>query len=308
MSDFVTINEVGLRDGLQSQPKHASTGQKEALYKALRAAGVSSFEPVSFVHPKAVPQMADAAEFSALIPAAERQQYTALVPNMRGYERAREWGYGWVATVASTTDAFNGRNLNMKTAEAVQVCKDIITQARADGIKVRAYVSGACACPYEGPQPVSVPISMANAFIEAGAEQVSIADTIGAGNPRQLQQILQPLVAAHGSERFNLHLHDTRGLGVAMAWTALECGIRHFDSSVGGVGGCPFAPGATGNVATEDLVYLMHSVGLKTGIDLQALRSAIDVASSITGKEEGGRIVRWLKSQERRTEENVACS
>lgn len=308
MSDQVTINEVGLRDGLQSQPKHASTEQKFKLYQALIAAGVKDLEPVSFVHPKAVPQMADAAELSAMFSADEKQRYTALVPNMRGYERAKECGYGWVATVASTTDAFNGRNLNMTTEQAIAVSKEVIAQANADGIQARAYVSGACACPYDGPQPVSVAINMANEFLAAGAAQVSIADTIGAGNPKQLKEILQPLVAEHGGDKFNLHLHDTRGLGSAMAWTALECGVRHFDSSVGGVGGCPFAPGATGNVSTEDLVYLMHSVGMDTGIDLQKLRAAIDVASGITEKEEGGRIVRWMKSQDLREKQKAEAS
>ena len=298
MSNFVIINEVGLRDGLQSQPQHASTAQKFELYQALLCAGIKEMEPVSFVHPKAVPQMADAAELSAMLNSEDKKRYTALVPNMRGYTRAKECGYGWIATVAATTDAFNGRNLNMTTAQAMQASKDIITQATQDGLQARAYVSAAFSCPYDGVQPVSVAITMAQELLNAGAAQISIGDTIGAGNPKQLKAILQPLINEFGADKFNLHLHDTRGLGTAMAWAALECGIRHFDSSIGGVGGCPFAPGATGNLATEDLVYLMHSVGMETGVDLQKLRAAIDVASSITGKEEGGKIIRWMKSQD----------
>lgn len=300
MSEKIIINEVGLRDGLQNQANHVSTEGKLQLAEALLKAGLKHLEAVSFVHPKAVPQMADAVEVTAGLTQKDTIDYTALVPNLKGYERARENGYKKVALVLSTTDTFNLRNLKMTRDETEAVCRDVIKQARADGIAVRAYVSGALACPYDGVIPVETTIMLVERMLEAGAVEISIADTIGAGNPRQLEQILNPLVKTYGTAPFNLHLHDTRGQGLAMAWAGINCGIRNFDASIGGLGGCPFAPGASGNVATEDLVYMLEQAGFDTGMNWNALVEAVSVAESITGQKLGGKILQWQRSQELR--------
>ncbi|MDX1693209.1 MAG: hydroxymethylglutaryl-CoA lyase [Ketobacteraceae bacterium] len=296
----VIITETGMRDGLQNQPTQVPASDKLRLAEALISAGVTHLEATSFVHPRAVPQMADASEVLAGLKDYENLDVSVLVPNVKGYEKARDHQVTSIGIVCATTDAFNQRNLNMTTEQVKAVCSDILTAARQDGIRVRVYVSGAFACPYDGKIPVQAARDMAAFFIGKGADSISIADTIGAGNPRQVQDILKPLIAEHGAEMFNLHLHDTRGQALAMAWSGLELGIRSFDASVGGLGGCPFAPGASGNVATEDLVYMCEESGLDTGIDWVRLREAVKVAEEATGRTLGGRILTWLKSQEER--------
>ena len=271
MKDSVIINEVGLRDGLQNQPKHVSTDDKARMAELLVAAGLKYIEPVSFVSPKAVPQMADAAELTRRLPQGDDLHYTALIPNLRGYQLARDNGYRTVGLVLSTTDTFNQRNLNMSLEQAAASCEAIIQAARADGVATRTYISGAFACPYDGPVPVTLPQRLTERMFQAGSDEVAIADTIGAGNPRQMKDIMAPLIRDFGAERFYVHLHDTRGLATAMAWAALDLGVRRFDASLGGLGGCPFAPGATGNVVFEDLVFLCESKGFPTGIDLDRL-------------------------------------
>lgn len=301
MRERVFINEVGLRDGLQNQPNPVTTESKLNMAQALLAAGITQLEAVAFVHPKAVPQMADAAAVLAgltTIPLKNDVEISALVPNMKGYLRARENGVSSVAVVVSSTDTFNLRNLNMTTQQATEVCREVIQQARADGVKIRGYVSGALACPYDGKTPVDVVHRMAAEMIECGADEISIGDTIGAGNPQQINDILAPLVQQFGPERFNLHLHDTRGQALAMAWAGITQGVRRFDSSIGGLGGCPFAPGASGNVATEDLVYMLEEAGFDTGIEMSCLRKAVEAAELATGQQLGGRILQWMKSQE----------
>lgn len=296
MREKVIINEVGLRDGLQNQPVIVSTADKLRLFDALVRAGVRHLEPVSFVHPQAVPAMADAAALTALLPMQNAALHlTALVPNHKGYERARDSGYQTVALVLSTTDSFNQRNLNMTRAQATKSCIDMLAAAKKDGIKTRVYVSGAFACPYDGTTPVAATHAITRTMIAAGADEIAIADTIGAGNPQQMKDIMAPLLAEYGAEKFFVHLHDTRGLAAALAWTAADLGVRKFDASIGGLGGCPFAPGATGNVATEDLVYLLEACGFDTGIDIHALREAVTIATRVTQRPQGGRIQSWLQ-------------
>lgn len=300
MVDSVFLNEVGLRDGLQNHPVRVSTPDKLRLAEALVAAGLRELEPVSFVRQERVPAMADAVELTALLPAKDTVAYTALVPNLRGYEQAQAAGYRRVALVLSTTDSFNQRNLNMTLAQAVTSAEKILAQARADGVTTRTYISGALVCPYDGPVPARVPLALAEKMLAAGSDEISIADTIGGGSPKQMTAVLQPLLTNVEAKRVSVHLHDTRGVAQLLAWVALEQGIRHFDASIGGLGGCPFAPGATGNVATEDLVYLCESAGFATGIDMAKLREALAVARAITRDPAlGGRIVRYLESQEK---------
>ena len=304
MREIIHINEVGLRDGLQNQPNPVSTESKLKMASALVAAGVRQFEAVSFVHPKLVPQMADAVEVLDGLREFNQLNIAALVPNMKGYERAREQGVNSVGVVLASTDTFNQRNLNMTLAQTRETCQQVIARARADGVFVRAYISGAIACPYDGKTPVDVVHRLTADMMEAGASEISIADTIGAGNPQQISDILRPLVQQFGADRFNLHLHDTRGLALAMAWAGVMEGVRRFDSSIGGLGGCPFAPGASGNVATEDLVYMLEESGFDTGIDINALRDAVQVAEVATGQHLGGRILKWMQSQELRAAQN----
>ena len=310
MREQVIVNDVGLRDGLQNQPVIVDTATKQRLFDALVRAGVRHIEPVSFVHPKAVPAMADAAELTALLPLTDPALHlTALVPNLKGYERARDSGYRTAALVLSTTDTFNQRNLNMSLAQAIQSCVDIVAQAQQDGVRTRTYIAGSFACPYDGTTPVHVTQELARRMIAAGSDEIAIADTIGAGNPQQMKDILAPLIREFGADKFFVHLHDTRGMAQALAWTACDLGIRKFDASIGGLGGCPFAPGATGNVATEDLVYMLEASGLDTGISVEGLREAVAIAARATGKPElGGRILSWLRSQElRERKKQEAC-
>lgn len=304
MNEKVFINEVGLRDGLQNQPNPVSTAAKLNMARTLIDAGVRQLEAVSFVHPKAVPQMADAVDVLAGLPKRDDLQIAALVPNMKGYERAREQGVNSVAVVLSSTDTFNQRNLNMPLAQAMDTCKQVIQRAKEEGVFTRIYLSGACACPYDGRTPPDVMHRLAQDVIEAGVDEVSIADTIGSGTPQQIVDIVAPLVQQFGADRFNLHLHDTRGQALAMAWAGITQGIRRFDSSIGGLGGCPFAPGASGNVATEDLVYMLEESGFDTGIDLNSLRAAVKAAEEATGQSLGGSIIRWMISQELRQQKN----
>ncbi|MCG8439353.1 MAG: hydroxymethylglutaryl-CoA lyase, partial [Pseudomonadales bacterium] len=243
MSDQAIINEVGLRDGLQNQPVTVDTDTKAQLARLLVDAGMRYLEPVSFVSPKAIPQMADAAALTPLLPHDEGLHYTALVPNLKGYQLARDAGYPTVALVLSTTDTFNQRNLNMSLEQAAQSCEAIIAAAKEDGIATRTYIAGSFACPYDGPMPVTLPQKLAARMFAAGSDEVAIADTIGAGNPQQMKDIMAPLIREFGAEKFYVHLHDTRGLAAAMAWAAADLGVRRFDASVGGLGGCPFAPG-----------------------------------------------------------------
>jgi len=300
MSNFVEINEVGLRDGLQNQSTLIPAKDKLKLAEKLIQANIKFIEATSFVSPKAVPQMADAAEILAGLPALSNEKnicYTALVPNMRGYELAMANNVKSIAVVLATTDSFNQKNLNMSLEKTRAVCRELIQQAKQDNIKVRAYISGACACPYDGKQPVALVRELTNDMVESGADEISIADTTGAGSPAQINEIFETLLMEHSPEKFNVHFHDTRGQAIAMSWEAIRMGIRKFDSSIAGLGGCPFAPGAKGNVATEDLVYMLHSSGFKTGIDFEKLLIAIQVAEEITHSELGGKIMPWVKTQ-----------
>ena len=307
MRDKVTVNEVGLRDGLQNQPRLVPIEGKIAMLEVLMAAGLRSFEVTSFVSPKAVPQLADAAELFARLPTDQGVNYEALVPNMRGYERAIDAGARTISLVLGATDTFNRRNINMTLDEAISVCIAVINRATRDGIKPRAYIAVATACPYEGPTSPCVVFELATKMFAAGAEDVIVADSIGAGNPSQVTHIFETLVARFGAKRLAGHFHDTRGMGLTLTWAALQCGIRKFDSSIGGLGGCPFAPGATGNLATEDLVFMLEESGFQTGIDMGGLRKAISVAEAQVGHGLGGRIMSWCRSQERRGREKASA-
>ncbi|MBO9663615.1 hydroxymethylglutaryl-CoA lyase [Dokdonella sp.] len=294
-ADRVVINEVGPRDGLQSQSRTLDLDQRLAMIEALVAAGLASIEAGSFVSPKAVPQMAGTGELFARLPQRERVRYSALVPNARGYELARAAGANTVSVVLSATETMNRRNINMGLDETASVCAALMQRAAADGADGWAYLAVAYECPFEGPTPVETVERLAATMIEAGARKLIVADTIGAANPAQVRTLIRRLADAFGAPRIGCHFHDTRGMALANVLAALDLGVRDFDSSVGGLGGCPFSPGASGNVATEDVVLMLESMGVETGVDLDALVGAVERCGDLLQSPLGGHSFRWLR-------------
>jgi hydroxymethylglutaryl-CoA lyase len=297
MPDNVIINEVGLRDGLQNQPRLVDTAHKLKLLDALLAAGVRHVEATSFVSPKAVPQMADAAELMARLPARDGIDYSVLVPNVKGYERAKAANAGSVAVTLSCTETMNQRNINMSLSQAEFVCAEVMKLAAAQGLVGRAYLSVAFVCPFEGRVLPDVVIRLATSMLEAGAREIIIADTIGSADPVHVTDVFRSLTRRYGPALLSGHFHDTKGLALANCYAAFGEGVRKFDSSIGGLGGCPFAPGAAGNAATEDLVNMFESAGCATGIDLNKLPAAVEVAEECTGQTLGGRWLKWRRTQ-----------
>lgn len=301
-ADRVVVNEVGPRDGLQSQSRTLDSDQRLAMIEALVGAGLASVEAGSFVSPKAVPQMAGTGELFARLPQRDRVRYSALVPNARGYELARAAGVDTVSVVLSATETMNRRNINMSLDETTSVCAELMARAAADGATGWAYLAVAYECPFEGPTPIERVERLAARMIESGARKLIVADTIGAANPAQVHRLVSSLVGSFGAERIGCHFHDTRGMALADVLAALEEGVRDFDSSIGGLGGCPFSPGASGNVATEDVVLMLESMGLKTGVDLDALVAAVERCSELLHSPLGGHSFRWLGRKAARKE------
>jgi hydroxymethylglutaryl-CoA lyase len=295
-SETVIINEVGPRDGLQNQPRILDPDQRLRLIGALVDAGLPALEAGSFVSPRAVPAMAGTAAVIAGLP--DRPvYYSALVPNRKGYELARAAGVRAIGSVIAASNTFNEKNIRMTTAQAEAVVLDLIDQSRRDGVDALVYVSTAWECPYEGAVAPAVVIDMIGRFLAAGAAEVVVADTIGAADPKATAALMRAAVADFGSARLTCHFHDTRGMALANVYAALGCGIRKFDASIAGLGGCPFAPGASGNVATEDVALLLHQMGFATGIDLGRLVAAAELALELTGAAAGGHSLRWLQRQ-----------
>ncbi len=296
--ETIQITDVSPRDGLQNQAIPVGTDAKLGLIERLVAAGVRSVEVTSFVSPRAVPQMADAAD---LLPRVTGKlpgvRASVLVPNLKGLERASAAGAQEVAVVLSATETMNRKNINMGLTQATDVSALTLQAARERGLRTRAYVAVAFDCPFEGETPLDTVVALAQRMYAAGADEVVIADTIGAASPGMVKQRLQALAQVVPVAQLAVHLHDTRGMGVANAWAALEAGVRRFDASAGAIGGCPFAPGAAGNLATEDLVLMAERSGMRTGIDLYRLLDAIDFAQDALQRPLGGRCITWLRRQ-----------
>lgn len=292
----ITINEVGPRDGLQSQSTHVDLDGRLALVKQLAAAGLQHIEVGSFVSPKAVPQMAGTGDLvRELLNSDLSATPSVLIPNRKGYELAREAGAKNLALVVAATDTMNQKNINMATEQIMTASEELIAAAVDDHLTMQVYLAVAVECPFEGlvaPQQV---IALAERLMQYGAKEVVLADTIGAANPLQMTTLLQPLIDSYGAASFSCHFHDTRGMAVANAYAAAQLGISKFDSSIGGLGGCPFAPGASGNVATEDLAVMFEQMGCDTGINLPGLLDAIDLAHELTSNCYGGKASRWLR-------------
>jgi isopropylmalate/homocitrate/citramalate synthase len=240
----------------------------------LSAAGLPVIEASAFVSPKWVPQMADAADVFAAISRRDGIRYTALVPNLAGLERAYAAGVTEVAVFAAASETFSRRNINQSIAESLDTYRGVCSRASVLGVRVRGYVSTAFGCPFEGDVPPERVVDVCAALIDMGAFEVAVSDTIGIAHPGQVERVVDALAGRIPLDRLALHFHDTRGMALANVLVALERGVRTFDASAGGLGGCPYAPGATGNLATEDLVYMLDGLGIETGVDLQAVVAA----------------------------------
>lgn len=300
MKRHVSIKDVGPRDGLQSLGKTLLVKERVCLINALADAGVPKIEAGSFVSERAVPAMAGADLVFRELAGLDTAELHALIPNSRGYEIAKAAGAGFVMFVVAATETMNLKNVNLSISESMVDAKAVILSSLSHGIVPSACVAVAWECPFEGKTDPSVVRRLVAELVEIGAAEVVIADTIGAANPRAVFELLRGLVKAFGAERIACHFHDTRALGLANAYAALEAGVRRFEASVGGLGGCPFAPGATGNVATEDLVMMLEQMGFRTGIDLVALMEAGSMAGELTGMETGGRAATWRRLQLRK--------
>ena len=308
--DRVSIYEVSPRDGLQNESATVPLRGKLRLVDALVAAGLDRIEITSFVSPKWIPQLADADELAqALLSstwsashglndrsggdggmAAKGVRFSALCPNARGLERAKAAGVEEIAVFMSASETHNKRNVNKTLDATIAAFEETIAPAREAGMRVRGYVSTVWGCPYEGDIDPARAIAIAKKLHDMGCYQVSLGDTIGSGTPRQTREIMTRALGELPNEALAMHMHDTRGTALANIVVGLELGIRHFDASVGGLGGCPYAPGAAGNVATEDLTYMLHGMGVQTGLDLERLVEAAKAAESIVGRKLPGKV------------------
>ena len=296
MAEKVIIKEVAARDGLQAQPKHLTVEQRIALLGALAETGVPELEIGSFVSPKAVPQMAGTDEIAANLPSAQLT-YSALVPNMKGYELAVMAGIRSHAIALAATEEMNQNNIRKSLEDTFVMGEEILDRAAVEGVDIHAYLAVAFECPYEGAVEESLVLEQVDRLMQHQPARLMIADTIGAANPAAVHSMMHKLVDRYGPERLGCHFHDTRAMGLANVYAALQAGVRQFDASAGGLGGCPFAPGAKGNVATEDVVMLCQSIGYDTGLNMPKLLEAVALLSEMIGSPQGGRAHTWLSKQ-----------
>ncbi|KAF1717642.1 hydroxymethylglutaryl-CoA lyase [Pseudoxanthomonas yeongjuensis] len=294
MTDFVRIVEVGPRDGLQNEKAIIATADKIELIDRLSRTGLRSIEATSFVSPKWVPQLADAAEVFGAIARRPGISYPVLVPNEKGYERAREVGAQEVAVFTAASEAFNRKNINAGIDESIERFRPVLERARADGVKVRGYVSTVLGCPYQGEVPVADVVRVAARLHALGCYEVSLGDTIGVGTPRKARAMLKAVASEVPLSALAVHFHDTYGQALANILACLEEGVAVVDSAVSGTGGCPYAKGASGNVASEDVVYLLHGMGLETGVDAAMLSETGLWLSALLGRETGSKVSRAL--------------
>jgi hydroxymethylglutaryl-CoA lyase len=278
----VQIVDVGPRDGLQNIQALVPTEKKVQLINGLTRAGVRRMEATSFVHPKWVPQLADAEHVLAQIKRPDGARFMALIPNQRGYDRAKaSGGVDEVALVVAASETMNQKNVNMSIDASLRAFGTIIERAKSDGIAVRGSIGTAFGCPYEGPVPVEQVLKMTERFFDMGADEVMFADTIGCANPAQVHDLFSRVKDRWPDQPIAAHFHDTRHLALANAFAALQTGVDIYDASVGGLGGCPFTPKGAGNAATEKLVFMLHEMGIETGIDYETLLEVAEFAKSL---------------------------
>jgi hydroxymethylglutaryl-CoA lyase len=285
----VDVYEVGPRDGLQNELRALSTPEKVELIEALVQAGLRRIEVTSFVSPRWIPQIADADKLLRLLPRPPGVVFSALVPNLKGLERAKAANLEEAAIFLSVTESHSRRNINKSVEEAIRTSTEVSREARRAGLKVRGYLSCVWGCPYEGTTRIEKVVEVVKALADLDLYQLSLGDTIGVGTPRQTAEIVGEIQRLLPPEKIALHLHDTRGTALANALVGLSMGVTTFDASIGGLGGCPYAPGAAGNLATEDLVYMLDGLGAQTGVDLPRLVVAGEKAQKLIGRKLPGK-------------------
>jgi hydroxymethylglutaryl-CoA lyase len=292
MTDAVRIVEVGARDGLQNEKTLIAAATKIELIDRLSATGLRSIEATSFVSPKWVPQLADATEVYAGIVKRPGVRYPVLVPNEQGYDRARAVGVDEIAVFTAASEAFNRKNINASIEESLQRFAPVIARAQADGVAVRGYVSTVLGCPYQGDVPVAEVVRVAKALHDMGCYEISLGDTIGVGTPSKAAAMLRAVAEEVPLSALAVHFHDTYGQALANLLACLEVGVRVVDAAVSGTGGCPYAKGASGNVATEDVAYMLQGMGFDIGIDLDALSATGRWLAHWLGRETGSKVTR----------------
>lgn len=288
----VTISEVGTRDGFQIEPEFIPTEQKIEVVNRLSACGLPRIEVTSFVHPKAVPQLKDAAEVMARITRRPGTVYAALVPNDKGASRAVDAGVDEIHTVVSASESHNLANVNMTIAESLEKLRAVAEVARRANVPVVAGISTSFGCPFEGEVSLDHLESVVARLVDLGARGIALADTTGMTNPAQVSRTLERLMPKFRGVEWSLHTHDTRAMAIPNILAAMECGVIHFDASIGGLGGCPFAPGASGNVCTEDLVHCLHAMEVETGINLDQLIETSKYVEQVVGRTLPGQIIK----------------
>ncbi|MEP6907203.1 MAG: hydroxymethylglutaryl-CoA lyase [Pseudoxanthomonas sp.] len=296
MNSHVRIVEVGPRDGLQNEKTQVTTADKIALIDRLSRTGLRSIEATSFVSPKWVPQLADASEVLTGIQRLPGIRYPVLVPNEKGYDRARQAGAQEVAVFTAASEAFNQKNINASIDESIERFRPVLERAHADGVLVRGYVSTVLGCPYQGDVPVAEVVRVAAKLHELGCYEISLGDTIGVGTPHKARAMLKAVASEVPMAALAVHFHDTYGQALANLLACLEEGVTVVDSAVSGTGGCPYAKGASGNVASEDVVYLLHGLGVETGVDLALLSETGLWLSALLGRDTGSKVARALSA------------
>lgn len=304
----VSIYEVGPRDGLQNETAVVPTESKLRLIEGLADAGLRRIEITSFVSPKWIPPLADSREVASRVERREGVTYSALVPNAKGLEGARAAAMEEIAVFLSASETHNQKNVNKTIDETFAAFEEVIPPALEAGMRVRGYVSTVWGCPYEGEVDAERSLAITKRLLDMGCYQVSLGDTIGVGTPGQTERILDRFAEEIPLEKLALHFHDTRGTALANALVGLAKGITTLDASVGGLGGCPYAPGASGNLATEDLVYMLDGLGIDHGVDLEKLVDVAELAQSLVGRELPGRYFRARLGERRRAAERAARS
>ena len=300
MSDKVRIVEVGPRDGLQNEKTSLGVADRIAFIEALLGAGLRTVEVGAFVSPKAIPQMVGSDEVLKGVNHHPDAEFHVLVPNEKGYEAARDAGARVIAVFGSASEGFSRANINCSVAESIERFKPVIARARSDGIKVRGYISCVLGCPYDGEVKPQAVVGVAKILWELGCYEVSLGDTIGVGTPRKARELLRVVAGSVPVAHLAMHFHDTYGQALANLYAGMEEGVRVIDSAAGGLGGCPYAPGATGNVATEDVVYMLQGMGIATGVDMPKLVAATNEISKLIGRSPVSRVAAAINAKRKR--------
>src|SRR5919198_3009960 len=297
MSDAVRIVEMGPRDGLQNEKTRVSVADRIAFIDALIGAGLNPIEVGAFVSPKAIPQMVGSADVLRGVSGHVGTEFHVLVPNEKGYEASQAAGAKVVAVFAAASEGFSRANINCSVAESIERFKPVLARAKADGIKVRGYISCVLGCPYDGEIKPQAVVDVAKTLFDLGCYEISLGDTIGVGTPAKARQLLRAVAGEGPMQKLAVHFHDTYGQALANLYAGMEEGCRVIDSAAGGLGGCPYAPGATGNVATEDVVYMLEGMGIATGVDMGKLLAATNEITGLIGRMPVSRVATALNAK-----------